>query len=161
MLKTDFNHNASPIIGLDFIPNVNRYRVGVKIGMDGLVCRRLGISCRCNPFNSWAKRMDSCQSDTGSKGYFLGVNSCNSWAKRMHSCQSDTDCQGIFYLCNPFNPWAKTVRGCPLRRCHPIEIQLIKKKYIEYTKNNIALYTKNTTFTYTKYGTLAFTKYAT
>ncbi len=135
MLKTDFNHNTSPVFVVAFIPNGHRYMVGVKIWIDGLVCRRMGISCQCNPLNPWAKRMLSCQSPIG--------------------------CQGIFYLCNPFNPWAKTVRGCPLRRCHTIDIQLIKNKYLEYTKNNTVLYTKNTTFTYTKYGTLAFTKYAT
>jgi len=43
-LRTDFNHYTSPVIGVAFIPNGNRYLFGLEVGLDGMVWGRVGVS---------------------------------------------------------------------------------------------------------------------
>lgn len=42
-VRTDFNHYASPVFGVAFIPNGHRYLFGVEVGVDGQVTARVGF----------------------------------------------------------------------------------------------------------------------
>ena len=42
-VRTDFDHHATPVIGVEFIPNGHRYLFGLEVGLDGMVWGRLGM----------------------------------------------------------------------------------------------------------------------
>ena len=42
-VRTDFDHHASPGIGVAFIPNGHRYLFGLEVGLDGMVRGRVGV----------------------------------------------------------------------------------------------------------------------
>jgi hypothetical protein len=42
-LRIDFNHYATPVFGVAFIPNGHRYLFGVVVGVDGMVGVNLGL----------------------------------------------------------------------------------------------------------------------
>ena len=42
-MRTDFDHYASPVFGVAFIPNGHRYLFGLEVGLDGQVSARVGV----------------------------------------------------------------------------------------------------------------------
>lgn len=43
-LRTDFNHYASPVFGVAFVPNGHGYLFGFEVGVDGQVLARVGFA---------------------------------------------------------------------------------------------------------------------